>query len=271
MKNIMKNILDSKKLNYLSEKLSDSYQLAELYPHIVIDDFLDPCALDEALDAFPSSDDLDFYKYDNPLERKLAFDQASKLPEPISNILYAFNSPTFLSFLEKLTGIDHLIPDPYLRGGGIHMIEPGGKLDVHVDFNWHEKLALHRRVNVLLYLNKDWREEYNGDFQIWKGHKEGEKHILESLERRVYPEFNRLAAFSTSEKSYHGFPDELKCPEGTNRKSLAWYYYTSERDDGFESEDAHSTTFIKRPHEDNELDELRSKRNKGRLSSNVKL
>ncbi len=267
----MKNRLDPKKLESLSSDLSESYQSSQPYAYIVIDEFRNPHVLEEAVETCPSVDDLDFYKYDNPLEKKLAFDQASKLPNSISNVLYAFNSPAFLNFLEKLTGIDHLIPDPYLRGGGIHMIEKGGKLDVHVDFNWHHKLKLHRRLNVLLYLNKDWKEEYNGDFQIWKGHKDGDKHILESLEQRVYPEFNRLAVFSTSEKSYHGFPDRLNCPEGQVRKSLAWYYYTSERDDGFETEEAHSTTFIKRPEEDDSLDELREKRNKGRLNSNVKL
>jgi len=267
----MKNLLNENKLNQIAELESANYQSNKPFPHVVIDNFLDKEVIERIHDDFPKPDQIDFYKYDNPLEKKLAMDQIAKLPESIGEILLNFNSPTFLNFLEKLTGIPGLIPDPYLRGGGIHQSVNQGKLDIHIDFNKHPKLNLERRLNVLLYLNKDWKEEYNGDFQLWKGHcRSNNEHVLESLEKRVYPIFNRFVVFSTSEKSYHGFPDRINCPDNVTRKSIALYYYTVDRPEE-EKTTPHSTTYIKLPNEDNSLDALREQRNKGRLSSNIKI
>ena len=182
------------------------------------------------------------------------------------------NSASFIQFLENLTGIDGIIPDPYYRGGGIHQIVKGGKLDVHIDFNRHQKLQLERRLNVLIYLNQNWEESYGGHFELWKGHQnKNGQHILETCENRILPVFNRFVVFNTSEISYHGHPDTLTCPEGWTRKSLATYYYTVDRPES-EKVPAHSTTFIKRPTDpkDEQIDKLREKRNKGRLTSNIK-
>jgi len=226
--------------------------------------------LQKACDHFPTPEQLEFYKYDNPLEKKLCFDQVAKLPTPIANIIRELNTPVFLRFLEELTGINGLIPDPYYRGGGIHQIEKGGKLDIHIDFNKYTKLNLYRRVNVLLYLNKDWDESYAGQLEFWSGHKQNDKHVLEKCVSRILPIFNRLVVFSTSESSYHGHPEPLNCPDDRTRRSIATYYYTSTPATN-ETEDAHSTTFIKRPQDPTnpELEALRDKRSKGRIASNV--
>ena len=180
------------------------------------------------------------------------------------------NSAPILSFLEELTGIEGLIPDPYYRGGGIHELEIGGKLDMHIDFNIHPKLHLYRRLNAIIYLNKDWEDSYGGFLEIWSGHKENDKHVLDECHAKISPLFDRLVVFNTSEHSYHGNPDPVTCPEGRSRRSIALYYYTKEvPTDG--TPDKHSTTFIARPHEigNKELEELREKRNQGRLSSNI--
>ncbi len=267
----MSAVFDENRLLELAGKHKEAYQSAAPFPHIYIDDFMDPEILSKAVDAFPKPEDFDFYKYDNPLEKKLAFDQVSKLPAPIADILIALNSAAFLRFLEEITGIDGLIPDPYYRGGGIHQIPKGGKLDVHIDFNQHQKLKLQRRLNVLIYLNKDWKPEYGGNFEIWKGHKKDGQHVLESCATKILPYFNRLALFNTSEKSYHGHPDALTCPDGWTRKSIATYFYTVDRP-ADELTEAHSTTFIKRPEDpvDAAVEKMRSKRNEGRLSSNIR-
>ena len=136
----MNNIFEGRNLTEIAEKNKVEYQTAGPFPNIYIDNFLNPEALEKALEAFPKEDEFGFYKYDNPLEKKLAFDQINKLPQPIAEILIALNSAPFLQFLEILTGIDGIIPDPYYRGGGIHQIVKGGKLDVHIDFNKHHKL-----------------------------------------------------------------------------------------------------------------------------------
>ena len=249
---------------------SDSFKNADPFPYVVIDNFMNPAALKSIVDVFPTPKDLEFYKYENPLEKKLAMDQLAKLPVPIQQILQYLNSPDMLMFFEQLTGIEGLIPDPYYRGGGIHQIETGGKLDVHIDFNVHPKLKLERRLNAIIYLNEDWDESYGGHLDIWRGQKDGDAHILTERVDQVLPVFNRMVVFATSEKSYHGHPDPVTCPPDRTRKSIALYYYTKDRPVN-ETVDAHSTTFIKRPEDpDNkDLDEMREARNQGRFKSNV--
>ncbi|RAP34798.1 proline hydroxylase [Candidatus Marinamargulisbacteria bacterium SCGC AG-439-L15] len=266
----MKAYLKESYLTELAEKHGDKFRNNSPFPYIAIDNFFNEDALTEALDSFPKPEDMDFYKYDNPLEKKLAMDQLTKLPAPIVNVLLYLNSAPVLQFLEKLTGIEGLIPDPYYRGGGIHQIQAGGKLDVHIDFNKYTKLNLDRRLNLILYLNKDWEESYGGHLDIWKGRQENGKHILEECVEKILPVFNRMTLFATSEKSYHGHPDPVTCPDGWSRKSLALYYYTVGRPQE-EDVEAHSTTFIARPEDPDteELNTLRDKRNKGRLSTNV--
>lgn len=265
-----RNWFDVDALLAVADQNKAQYAVAKPFPYIVIDDFMDASLLSEVVSSFPTVDDLNYYKYENPLEKKLAFDDVSCLPDPIFGLLTAMNSAKFLLFLERLTGVEGLIADPYYRGGGIHQIEKGGNLDVHIDFNKHTKLKLDRRLNVLLYLNQNWEEHYGGCFELWKGHQVGGRHFLEKCEAEILPLFNRLVVFSTSEKSYHGHPKPLTCPDGWTRKSLALYFYTNGRPKE-EDVPAHSTTFIKRPEdpEDEALDRLREARNRGRLSTNV--
>ena len=257
--------LDVEKLPALAARYKEKYQANVPFPHIVIDDFLND--LDEVLEVFPDTDNFSFYEYKSPFENKLAYDKITKIPKPIADLLVEFSTPEFLMFLEELTGIDGLIPDPYYRGGGVHQSKRGGKLDVHIDFNIHPKLKLERRLNVIIYLNKNWQESWHGDLQLWEGNKENDKHVLTKLHHKIYPIFNRLFVFSTSEQSYHGHPEPLDCPENVTRNSIALYFYTKDRPG--EDNDAHSTTYVKLPGEDDSLDELREKRNKGRLNTTM--
>jgi Rps23 Pro-64 3,4-dihydroxylase Tpa1-like proline 4-hydroxylase len=150
-------------------------------------------------------------------------------------VLYFFNSRFMLDFLEELSGIDGLIPDPYFMGGGLHQIKPGGFLEVHADFNRHGKLKLDRRLNVLLYLNQNWKEEYGGHFELWN------KDMTAPV-RKILPLFNRMAMFSTTSTSYHGHPTPLSCPPDRTRKSIAIYYYSNGRPEK-EQRDGHDTLF----------------------------
>ena len=264
------NYINEEKRKEFARDYSEQFKNADPFPYVKIDNFLNPDKLKDVLDVFPSPKELEFYKYENPLEKKLAMDQLSKLATPIQNILLYLNSPDMLQFFEELTGIEGLIPDPYYRGGGIHQLESGGKLDVHIDFNIHPKLKLERRLNAIVYLNEDWDESYGGYLDIWRGHKEDGKHVLDECVDQILPIFNRMVVFATSEKSYHGNPDPVNCPVDRTRKSIALYYYTKDRPQD-EAVDQHSTTFIKRPTDiDNkELDEMREKRNQGRFTSNL--
>jgi len=227
------------RLGRIGETRAIEYQTAQPFPHIVIDDLLPPDLLEYALREFPTPQQLRWIKYDDTHEIKLAFPVAEKMPASIRDVLYFLNSSQVLQFLEKLTGIDALIPDPYFTGGGLHQIERGGHLGVHADFNKLEQLRLERRLNLLLYLNKDWKEEYGGHLELW------DRSMSECV-KRVLPIFNRCVIFSTMDHSYHGHPLPLTCPEGRSRKSLATYYYTNGRPEEQESP-SHSTLFKPRP------------------------
>jgi hypothetical protein len=223
------------KLRLLAEQHAAEYRENKPFPYIFFDNFLPVEVAEAALREYPEPKQMPWKEFNNPLERKLAFDIVEKLPPADRSLLYFLNSRPMLQFLEILTGINGLIPDPYFEGGGLHQIVPGGKLAVHADFNRHPKLNLDRRINVLIYLNKDWKEEYGGHFELW------DKQMTRA-ERTILPIFNRCAIFSTTSSSFHGHPTPLACPPERTRKSVATYYYTNGRPEQ-EVEAAHSTLF----------------------------
>ena len=221
--------------------LRQAYAEAAPFPHIVLDDFFPEGVVAAALEEFPAARDADWQSFESGQERKLASNNERALSPTARRIIWEMNSQVFLEFLENLTGISDLIPDPKLSGGGMHQIERGGKLGVHVDFNRHVEFGLDRRLNVLLYLNREWREDYGGHLELWD-------QDMKSCVQRVAPVFNRLVVFSTTDTSWHGHPDPLACPEEVTRKSLALYYYTNGRPE-LERSDEHTTVFAPRPGE----------------------
>jgi len=140
----------------------------------------------------------------------------------VRQFFWELNSSTFLKFLEKLTGIKNLLTDPHLQGGGIHQIERGGLLRVHSDFNFHPVFKLDRRLNLLLYLNEPWPEEWGGHLQLWSKD-------MRRCEQKILPQARRCVIFNTLSDSWHGHPEPLACPEGVHRKSIAMYYYSNGR------------------------------------------
>jgi Rps23 Pro-64 3,4-dihydroxylase Tpa1-like proline 4-hydroxylase len=141
------------------------------------------------------------------------------MPAAAVKIIRVASRPEFLLWLEGLTNIKGLVPDPYLKGGGVHRIGRGGFLKMHTDFNFHNELRLYRRLNLLLYLNEDWQHVWDGGLYLGKGY-----------EKYIEPEFNSMVIFETSETSWHGHPEPLRCPDGAHRDSIALYYYTAEGD-----------------------------------------
>lgn len=224
-----------------ARQLRGEYCNAKPFPHIAIDNFFPSHLVEQVLSEFPTPEQVAWKKFDNAHEVKLASSDERTLGPTARGLIWEMNSQVFLKFLESLTGIQNLIADPQLAGGGMHQILPGGKLGVHVDFNRHDSYKLDRRLNLLLYLNKDWKEEYGGHLELWDRE-------VKSCEQKILPVFNRVAIFSTTEYSFHGHPNPLRCPEGRTRKSLALYYYTNGRPED-ETSHAHSTVFRTRPGE----------------------
>lgn len=226
------------RLRRLGKEKAQEYQTNTPFPNIYFDDFLPSTVVETALRNFPEPKQLPWAEFADRNQAKLAFDTAEKLPVSIREVLYFFNSRPMLEFLEDLTGIRGLIPDPYFMGGGLHQIKPGGFLEVHADFNRHNKLKLDRRLNVLLYLNQDWKEEYGGHFELWNQE-------MTAPVRKILPLFNRCAMFSTTSTSYHGHPTPLACPPDRTRKSIAIYYYSNGRPEE-EARPGHNTLFQER-------------------------
>ena len=219
----------------IDEGGAEQYLSAAPFPSGVYDNVFDEALLDKVIEEFAESEK-DWREFDSKYEKKLQMNKDRNLGPVTRALIHNLNSEPFLDFLEKLTGINGLIPDPYLVGGGLHKIPRGGKLGIHVDFNRHKEMRVFRRINVLVYLNKDWKEEYGGHFEFWDG-------LKGSCIKKILPVFNRMAIFSTTSDSFHGHPHPLTCPEDRHRISLALYYYTAE-ERGDQAKGVHSTQFL---------------------------
>ena len=230
-----KIVVNNVDLKVLGKELRDQYFESQPFPHSVIDGVFNNETLDKVVSEFDSKEE-SWHEFDTKYEKKLQQSDDKKLGPTTISVINYMNSAYFLNFLEDITGIDGLIPDPYLVGGGLHKIERGGKLGIHVDFNWHAKMRVFRRVNVIVYLNRDWDEGYGGHLEFWDERKSYSV-------KKVLPIFNRMVVFNTTGKSFHGHPLPVSCPNDKSRKSLALYYYTANQS-GEQSSQSHSTLFI---------------------------
>lgn len=228
-------------LTDFAEKNRERYLAGLPFPHISIDNFLRPDVIDAVIRDFPGRDSAPWEAMVDKDQKKFSSNIVSKMAPSVRRALYFLNSREVVNFLEKLTGIEGLIPDPHYAGGGCHELRPGGFLKVHADFNWHKQMRLDRRINLLIYLNKDWQSEYGGSLELWDttmSHKVAE----------YAPLFNRCVIFNTTDTSFHGNPVPVNCPPDRSRQSLAFYYYTNGRPAG-EVSQSHGTLFRHRPGE----------------------
>lgn len=213
-----------------------AYRSAAPFPHVVLDDFLPAALATEAATEFARLPTEGWDRYeDQGNTLKLATSDEARMGPTLRHLVGQFNGHAFLAFLEALTGIDGLLPDPHLAGGGLHQLNPGGFLRIHADFNRHQVLKLDRRINALLYLNPGWHEDWGGCFELW----------TRDMQQRVVklpPVLNRLVVFNTTSDSFHGNPDPVACPPGNARRSLAFYYYSNGRPEE-ELAPAHSTLY----------------------------
>jgi Rps23 Pro-64 3,4-dihydroxylase Tpa1-like proline 4-hydroxylase len=199
--------------------LAEQYQSAQPYPHIVMDDFLPPDFLRDLAREFPEDDD--GLSFERPQENLKTQRSPHKLASRnLRTFLNELNSPAMLRFLQEMTGIKHLMGDPYFLGGGLHETRAGGHLGMHADFNVHRLINCERRLNLLIYLNDDWSPDYGGDLEIWDQKMEKRCH-------KIAPVMARAVVFNTSLDSFHGQPDPLTCPPDRSRRSIATYYYTA--------------------------------------------
>jgi hypothetical protein len=202
----------------------DEYASAQPFPHVVLDDFLEPGRLAQAAAEFGDVDSPDWIGYVHFNEKKFCNPNIDTWGPTLRSVAQTLNSPEFVQMISELTGIDGLIADEGMEGGGLHQSLRGGYLNVHADYTVHPLHATwRRRVNLLLYFNDEWPAAYGGALELWST----------DMSRRVVtiePVGNRAVIFDTESDSFHGHPDPMQCPPGESRKSLALYYFTVESD-----------------------------------------
>jgi Rps23 Pro-64 3,4-dihydroxylase Tpa1-like proline 4-hydroxylase len=225
------------------EALKAAYKTANPFPFIHIDNFVTDEFASRIAASYPAFEDATSQgqTYNKLNQRKkVQINDPSRFPGPVSELNDALASPQFLSDLSYITNMPNLLADTQLIGGGMHITGPGGRLDVHVDFNYIEDRKLHRRLNLLLYLNPVWDERWGGHIQLWD---KDVKNCVSSFA----PKLNRCVVFETNDISYHGVtPITADAP--TPRQSFATYYYTKEAPSHWTGE-YHNTIFKARPGE----------------------
>lgn len=229
----IKPLLNYEKLDAISQKYASEYQSASPFPHIALDDFIDSGLVQQLIKKFPALKEkpgqtpeavmTDTGKHPQP--NKLWLSNQIGVAPIFRQLYWELNSAPFINFLENLTGIKNLLPDPHMAGGGVHEIKRDGLLMVHADFNKHPQFQLDRRLNILLYLNPSWDEQWGGHLELWATD-------MSRCEKRITPTGGRCVIFSTTRNSFHGHPHPLTCPDEQSRKSIALYYYTHGRPAG---------------------------------------
>jgi len=217
-------VLDIAHLERDIDHLHSIYESAVPFPHIVMDEFLEPWAAKAAMEEFPPLDPDQWNNYLHTNERKFSNTDPETWGPALRAILNELNSPRFVKFVGDLIGVPGLMADPSLEGGGLHQSTRGGFLNVHSDFTVHpHHRKWERRANLLLYLNDEWKPEYGGDLELWSAD-------MKRCVNTVSPVANRVLIFTTGVDSFHGHPEPMRCPEGTARRSLALYYFSVEED-----------------------------------------
>lgn len=212
----------------LGKKLNFNYLNSRPYPNIILDQFIDNSVAHQCFFELknysdwnsdvhnPYVEDHQINKFFTPWSPE-SLEQIKISAPTVYQTLQYFNSTSFLKFLEDLTGIKNIIPDPNFHGGGCHKVGTGGKLSLHVDYNLNRSNQ-YRILNFLLYLNPVWEEEWEGALELWDTKTKECCH-------KIFPLFNRGVIFTLSDNSVHGHPTPLKCPEHIQRYSLALYYF----------------------------------------------
>ena len=203
------------------EMLAQEYKSAKPFPHVVIDNLLDDQLLDQLVREMPPLHDGKYMNYDDGHLTRYGLRSATELGETGFQLISLLHSAAFLYFLSEITGIRELLPDPYLQGGGYHVMPPGGKFDVHADRNIAYETGLARRLSLIIYLNKAWQHEYGGQLELWNHDGTRQEVVIEPL-------FNRTVIFEIADQNFHGVPVPIANPDGRCRSSFAVYYHTAQ-------------------------------------------
>jgi Rps23 Pro-64 3,4-dihydroxylase Tpa1-like proline 4-hydroxylase len=232
-------LIDIKSLHERSKELKREFNSKKPFKYVVFENFFLPYVAEEIYKSYPS---IENGKWDGTtyLDQKNKF-QKTKFESGslLEKVFTELNSSEFILWLQNLTECEEqLLGDSDLFGGGLHQSTNGAYLNVHIDYNIHPKTKYHRRLNVLIYMNKDWKDEYEGHLELWDLSNDNRL-----LLTKCAPTFNKCVIFETNEISFHGHPAPLKTPKDMNRKSIATYYYSENRPE-YEKAAYHNTVYV---------------------------
>lgn len=202
------------------QQLNNQFVGTPPFPMIVLDNFLPK---DTALNLEKEADSIpDIYW--NDFTRRGSYmrecNQMQFAPEA-QNFVSQMHSSLGMEWLTSLTGIKDLLPDPYLTGAAYSKSYSGDCLKMHTDFNWNDKLKLHRMLSVIIYLNSHWEKEWGGELKF-------NDFYNDKTVQSVEPLFNRAIIWRYHKRGFHGFPEPLRCPSGESRKTFRLFFYVSE-------------------------------------------
>tara|TARA_B100001250_G_C19742604_1_gene763748 strand:- start:676 stop:1407 length:732 start_codon:yes stop_codon:yes gene_type:complete len=201
------------------------------FDHYVVDNFLPEETAELISNEFISYSNENWFVYKNQIENKKTLQDWGKFPKHTYKLFNYFCSPRFVEYISDISGIDNLYVDQGLHGGGWHMHGTGGNLNIHKDYSIHPKLGLQRKLNLIVYISKDWNPDWGGALEFWSHDHDNNKPLR--LEKSIECVYNRAVLFDTTQNSWHGLPNPLTCPNDKYRKSLAMYYLT-DIDNGIE-------------------------------------
>ncbi len=203
--------------------LRQRYSTVAPFPNLVLDGLFPKELIDGVCSEIPSLGGKDWVHHKDDHQDKFGSRSAASMGEYGTRLTALLHSAAFLFFLSEITGIKGLLPDPYLQGGGYHVLPRGGKFDVHIDRKTDYIFGLRRRLALIIYLNEGWKPEYGGQLELWD--KQGTACVTS-----IEPEKNRTVLFEVADGNYHGNPTPIACPPGQTRNSFIVYYHTIPED-----------------------------------------
>jgi Rps23 Pro-64 3,4-dihydroxylase Tpa1-like proline 4-hydroxylase len=219
--------------------LNTAFLNAEPFEHIVIDNFLETSYAETISEKFPAVNS-DWHEYKNPIEVKYTYDNINDLDPDLKNFFYYLSSPEVTNIMRSITGISDLEYDEYLHGAGLHKHPRYGRLNIHLDYEKHPISGKERRLNVILFMSKEWNPIWNGSNELW------DKDVTKCV-TKTQIKFNRAIIFKTNDISWHGLPEQIMCPDDVFRNSLAYYYVSPLNTQKPEDSYRKKAKFIKRP------------------------
>jgi hypothetical protein len=206
-----------------ADRLAREWNAAQPHHYVAIEGFLRPEFAAQVAASYPSFEQAlplgKHFRWVNE-KVKVQITDVEQFPAPIRTLHEILAAPEFLELLARVTGIPRLVADPTLAGGGMHVMGPGGLLGAHADFNMLEEAKLHRRLNLLVYTSREWKDGWGGEFDLWDEH-------VKVRQASILPLPNRCVVFNTTDTSFHSVA-AIRAPVGVTRNSFATYYYTEE-------------------------------------------